>query len=83
MDHRDRATPVALPRDQPIAQPEGDLGRANTALFGGLDDGGLGLLSLQPIKFSGAHQLAQTGERFAGFAGVGNVAWLNDNGGDR
>ena len=41
MDYWDRATPVTLPRDQPIAQPEGDLGCANLALFGSLDDRGL------------------------------------------
>ena len=67
MDYWDRATPVALPRDQPIAQPEGDLGCTNPALFGGLDDRGFGLLPLQSIKFSGAHQLPQTGEGFSGF----------------
>ncbi len=50
VDHRDRAAPVALARDAPVAQPERDLAAAETRRLDVLDHPPLGARDVQPVQ---------------------------------
>src|SRR3546814_12342365 len=53
MDHRDRATPVALPRYAPVAQAESDGALAGFQLFQLFDRGALGGGDVEAIEEAG------------------------------
>ena len=56
MDHRNRAAPVALARDQPVPQPELHLARAPAPRLSGGRDRRFGVRGTQAIKGAGMDQ---------------------------
>ena len=71
VDDRDRAAPVALARDQPVAQPEVDrLVTAALALQPG-DDRPLALHRGQPVEFTRVDQVFVVGVAHEGLPGLG------------
>ena len=53
MDHRDRAAPVALPRDAPVAQPIRGLAAADAEPLEARDDALLGACHVEPVEEAG------------------------------